>query len=235
MRKGRDKGSMMVEAVLVLPIFVLTIFFIIQISLVWTAKQLTYYAAYCAARAAMVYNPAEYNSVATSAARGVLSWMSWSTSAFSSFTEHRVGDYAVPLSGNVKGQVSVSIEEFSADGNSNKSNKSNNSSNSENGSEGLTYPAVRATVTFKFPLFIPFGGPVVAYFFGAALNGVSTDGALTNVYSPTNPSAAVSGLDFEGDIYKIPLVESCTLAKPYKTETFPLMSSGDKTLLGVDK
>ncbi len=235
MRNGRDKGSMMMEAVLVLPIFVLTIFFIIQISLVWVAKELTYYAAFCSARAAMVYNPAEYDGVGKAAACSVLSWMSWSSGGIlSSLSEHMVGDYKVPLSGNVSKQVSVKIEESELSDGGSKSGKSSSGNGSSDGeSNPPTYPAVRATVTFKFPLFIPFGGPVVAYFFGAALNDVSTDGALTNVYSPTNPGAAVSGLDFDGDIYKIPLVESCTLAKPYRTETFPLMSSSDKNLLGV--
>ena len=55
-----EHGSMMMEAVLVLPIFVLIVFFIIQMTFVWTAKQMTYYAAYCGARAALVYNPADY-------------------------------------------------------------------------------------------------------------------------------------------------------------------------------
>ena len=49
MRRG-DKGSMMMEAVLVLPIFVLVIFFIIQISLVWVAKELKIGRASCRER-----------------------------------------------------------------------------------------------------------------------------------------------------------------------------------------
>lgn len=221
MKHCHDKGSMMVEAVLVMPIFVLMIFFLIQICLVWTAKQLTYYAAYCSARAAMVYNPAEYNEesgggVAKAAACQVLSYMSWSTSGFS-MQNVRAGDYEVPLSSNVRGQVSVKIEEYGDGGKS----------------AAVSYPAVKATVTFKFPLFIPFGGPVVAYFFGASMNGVSTEGSLSNVYTPTNPTAAVRGLDYDRGYYKIPLVESCTLAKPYRTETFPLSSSSDKTAMGV--
>ena len=206
----------MVEAVLVLPIFVLIIFFIIQISLVWVAKELTYYAAFCSARAAMVYNPADYDGVANAAARTVLSWMSFSTSNGGSNV--KIGDYEVPNSGGINGQVSAKIEEYSGDGNGD-----------------LNFPAVRATVTFQFPLLIPFGGPVVAYFFGASLNGVSTEGSLSNVYTPTNASAAVKGLDFDGNYFKIPLVESCTLAKPYRTETFPRISGGDKTALGIGK
>lgn len=218
MRKGSDRGSMMMEAVLVLPIFVLIIFFIIQISLVWVAKELTYYAAFCSARAAMVYNPADYDGTATAAAKTVLSWMSFSGSGKGGQSNMKVGDYEVPNSGGINGQVSVKIDEYSGDGKGD-----------------VTFPAVRATVTFQFPLLIPFGGPVVAYFFGASLNGVSTEGALTNMYIPTNADAAVSGLQYSGDHYSIPLVESCTLAKPYRTETFPRISGGDKTALGIGK
>ena len=219
MRKGRDRGSMMMEAVLVLPIFVLIIFFIIQISLVWVAKELTYYAAFCSARAAMVYNPADYDSMATAAAKTVLSWMSFSNP--NGGKNMKIGDYEVPNSGGVNGQVSVKIDEYSAEG---------------GGGEGdLNYPAVRATVTFQFPLLIPFGGPVVAYFFGASLNGVDTEGSISNGYIPKNADAAVSGLEYSKDHYNIPLVESCTLAKPYRTETFPRASGGDKSAMGIGK
>ncbi|MBP5301236.1 MAG: pilus assembly protein, partial [Victivallales bacterium] len=94
-----SQGSVAMEAVLVLPIFVIIVFVILQISLVWGAKQLVAYAAYCGARAALVYNPADYDakkqkdghwatpSLATGGSqRGVvhfasctaLSWVSWS-------------------------------------------------------------------------------------------------------------------------------------------------------------
>ena len=54
-------GSVAMETVMILPIFVIIIFFILQISLVWGAKQMVSYAAYCGARAALVYNPADYD------------------------------------------------------------------------------------------------------------------------------------------------------------------------------
>ena len=94
-----EHGSIMLEAVLVLPLFVLIVFFVIQMTFVWTAKQMTYYAAYCGARAALVYNPADYGAekqgdggwstggfvsggVVHRAACTVLSWVSWSIGGY---------------------------------------------------------------------------------------------------------------------------------------------------------
>ena len=45
MKFRQDSGSIMMETVLVLPIFVMVVFFVIQMTFVWTAKQMTYYAA----------------------------------------------------------------------------------------------------------------------------------------------------------------------------------------------
>ncbi len=219
MRKARDRGSMMLEAVLILPVFVLIIFFLIQITFVWTAKQMTYYAAYCGARAAMVYNPADYGEdigggVVKQAACSVLSWISWSHGGQEG-REYKAGGYAVPLSQNIQKQVSVTVSEDLDDG-------------------GL--PAVTVTVTFKFPLFIPFGGPMMAYFFGASMNNVDTHGAIGLNVSAPNADAAVSGLDYDSryEMYSVPLTESCTLAKPYRTETFPLMPDADRKALRID-
>lgn len=217
MKRTDDKGSMMLEAVLILPILVLFIFFLIQITFVWTAKEMTYYAAYCGARAALVYNPEDYSKdlnggVVKQAACSVLSWMSWSYTGASAY---RVVDYEVPLSNNIQKQVSVDIEENWDDD---------------------ALPAVTVGVTFKFPLFIPFGGPVVAYFFGAGMNGVDTSGSMDYNFYATNAKAAVKGLDFDSknELYSIPLTEYCTLAKPYRTETFPLMPKADRKVLHVE-
>ena len=40
------------------------------------------------------------------------------------------------------------------------------------------FPAVTVTVGFDCPVFIPLGGPIVAYFFGAKKAGISTEGAV---------------------------------------------------------
>ena len=51
-----DRGTALMEFVLIMPIFCFMIFCIIQLSLVCMAKQLTHYAAYSAARRFVVTN-----------------------------------------------------------------------------------------------------------------------------------------------------------------------------------
>ena len=58
--RRRRTGSMILDAAITMPLFVIIVFVIIQMSFVWVAKEVTHYAAYCGARAALVYNPADY-------------------------------------------------------------------------------------------------------------------------------------------------------------------------------
>ena len=285
--KLRDEhGSIMLETVLVLPIFVLIIFFIIQITFVWTAKQMTYYAAYCGARAALVYNPADYHAVKQKdgswktegfirkgivhhAACAVLSWISWSIGGYdlsqgmglvhltdsqrNEMLNFRISTYFVPLSSNVRNQVSVNIGEFEKI----KSEKEkNNSGEEELAAIHEQFPAVTVTVAFKCPLFIPLGGPVVAYFFGAndqecipiyEKQGSGKDAVITNDsigiggFTAYNGDKVHMNLKDHGNYtesngnsyYSIVLTESCTMAKPYKTDTYPLMPEADKTFMGM--
>lgn len=309
-----EKGSIMLETVLVLPIFVLIIFFLIQISFVWTAKQMTYYAAYCGARAALVYNPKDYHAekqndgswrtngfirkgVVHQAACTVLSWISWSI-AGNDLTQGAslayyngqgaellnfwignyqvplssnirngqgierlnfwVGNYQVPLSSNIRNQVTVFVKEFEKIADS--------SEKKEPAEIQKQFPAVTCSVRFKFPLFIPLGGPIIAYFFGAnddvcipthntveegentvtiddsigiggfrAYNGKSVHanlvahGNYTNVKWENEENGKKGKLEF----YSIALTESCTMAKPYKTDTYPLMPETDKKFMGM--
>lgn len=278
-----EHGSVMLETVLVLPIFVLIIFFIIQITFVWTAKQMTYYAAYCGARAALVYNPADYHAekqedgswesngfirkgVVHHAACAVLSWISWSIGGYDvsegrglayvtaegvdELFNFRIGTYDVPLSSNIRNQVAVKIKEFEKI--ENKDEKTQSSDKKKPAAIHEQFPAVTVTVSFKCPLFIPLGGPVIAYFFGA------NDQVCIPTYEQygdviTNDSIGVGGFTaYNGDLvhknlqyrgnytesngqsyYSIVLTESCTMAKPYKTDTYPLMPKVDKTFMGM--
>lgn len=69
-------------------------------------------------------------------------------------------------------------------------------------------PTVTVDVYFDFPLLIPYGGLLVAMFSGEEIT------------------------DSDGWHY-VRLKESCTLAKPYRTETYPLMPEEDRTILKV--
>ena len=55
-----DRGSVLMEFVIVAPMLLLLIFGIIQFAYIFMAKQLTFYAAYSAARTALVYNIKDY-------------------------------------------------------------------------------------------------------------------------------------------------------------------------------
>lgn len=275
--KFRDEhGSIMMEAVLVLPIFVLIVFFVIQMTFVWTAKQMTYYAAYCGARAALVYNPSDYGAekqgdggwstggfvsggVVHQAACAVLSWVSWSiggydltggsglfyssNGAINELKNFRVGLYAVPLSSNVRNQVSVDVTEYQKlDTGTGKS-----SGKQAQAPIGEQFPAVTVRVRFRCPLFIPLGGPVVAYFYGANEAGDSVtltkDSVGVGGFTASNGGQIHSKLKSTGNYtksgdwsyYSMVLEESCTMAKPYKTDTYPLMPNEDKTLMGMSE
>ena len=195
--KSKEQGSMMMEAVMVMPLLAFLIFFIIQLALVLLSKQMTYYAAYCGARAAMVYNPADYaaeqhGGIVHRAACTALSWISQSVKGSRPIMiPTNEGDYAVPRSEDIDDQVEVKIQEGSAELND--------------------VPLVTVTVVFHCPLLIPLGGREMAF---------------------------ISGNAHTADKYgwhSMPVQESCTLAKPYKTETFPLIPPEDRRVLNLDK
>ena len=129
----------MLEAVIVLPLFIFIVFFFVQSTFVWTAHQMTTYAAYCAARAAIVYNPSDYSGdggVAKRAACEVLGWVSFSHKGSSPVKiPTKTGEYQLPASDGIGEQVSVAIAEGTND-----------------------LPTVTVTVDFKYPLIVPLGG-----------------------------------------------------------------------------
>lgn len=257
-----EKGSIMLETVLVLPIFVLIVFFLIQITFVWTAKQMTYYAAYCGARAALVYNPADYHAekredgswrtdsyirggVVHHAACTVLSWISWSLDGTDN-RNFKIGgslfSYSIPFSSNVRKQVTVEIREYEK--------ITDNGANGKGAAKSPAaiqeqFPAVTVSVNFKCPLFIPLGGSIIAYFFGAndqvcILNNEDKENIIgIGGFSAPKGNEVHANLQMHGnyvntvghEYYMIDIRESCTMAKPYKTDTFPLMPRGDKEML----
>ena len=197
------RGSVAMETVVILPLFVIIIFFIFQISLVWGAKQMVAYAAYCGARAALVYNPVDYDAtlatdghwetrsletggsqtgVVHHAACTVLSWVSWTLTEEQSLSlnttvagavtnaanqNFMLGPTEVPLSSHIRSQVQVEVREFETI--REKDDKSSGSSKESDDSTPIErqFPAVTVRVRFEFPLFIPIGGTLMGYFFGA--------------------------------------------------------------------
>lgn len=240
--KRRQRGSMLLEAAVTMPLFVILVFVIIQMSFVWVAKEVTHYAAYCGARAALVYNPADYApsrdyGVVKKAAMTPLSWISWSLNAPSDWTNFKIGWTDVPLSSYVRSQTHVSVEEYKVIGETDRRN---------GGAVPIEaqFPAVTVTVGFDCPLFIPLGGPIIAYFFGAKEAHVSTDGAIDahGFHAPNGEAVDMALMPYCPDPamlnwfhYSIRLTERCTLAKPWKTDTFPVMSDDDRgNVLGIN-
>ncbi len=263
------KGSIMLESVMVLPIFVILVFYLIQMTFVWVAKQMTYYAAYCGARAALVYNPKDYcadlqtdgswktdgfvrQGVVHEAASTVLSWVSWSLNG-SDYNNFFIGTYQVPLSSTVRNQVSVSVVEYEKIGpDADRKDEKGNATKAEIHEQ---FPAVTVSVRFKFPLFVPLGGMIVGYFFGAndqicIPTGSATESMIGAVdstrdaislggFTATNGDSVHNYMKMRGNYtdadsglsyYSMVLTETCTMAKPYKTDTFPLMPECDKPL-----
>lgn len=271
-------GSVAMETVMILPVFVIIIFFILQISLVWGAKQMVSYAAYCGARAALVYNPADYDAeqardghwatrslemggsqrgVVHFAACTVLSWVSWTLTndiqdlslnttvtgtAAASYPDFTLGGVSsVPLSSRIRSQVRVEVREFETireDGEKDSSNDSDEPTPIER-----QFPAVTVRVRFDFPLFIPLGGTILGYFYGAGETQVDTTGAIDMIgFTAPQGDTVHQYMKTTGHymeptdgwgVYSIPLEERCTMAKPYKTDTYPLMSSKERLLMGI--
>lgn len=74
-RHSTHRGSVMMEFLLVAPLMVMLISMILQFSQIWIARQITAYAAYCAARSTLCVNSSEQNKAAWHAAMSVCSWL----------------------------------------------------------------------------------------------------------------------------------------------------------------
>ena len=161
-------GTVLMECVLVLPVLVTLIFAIAQFALIWYAQIMTHYAAYNAARAALVYNPAEYsdNGVFKSvsgpcweAAVRSLAWMSSSAGNSGPVAySHVAGWGLIPNSSQIANQVRI------------------NQSESEEQSDP---PCVKVCVDFEFPLLVPVLGRMI----GCFVNGSDDDAIMLHAYS----------------------------------------------------
>lgn len=157
-----QRGVVLMECVLVLPVLTLLMFAVVQFALIWHAQIMTHYAAYNAARATLVYHPGEYTTtneygevvfrsksgVCWEAACQSLAWVS------SSRTDKESGlkipgwwttnKERLPYSSAIAGQVQIVAEGCEE----NYSGK----------------PVVKVTVGFDYPLYVPVIGKMLAYF-----------------------------------------------------------------------
>ena len=225
-RRSRRAGTVLMECVLVLPLLTLLIFAIVQFALIWNAQIMTHYAAYNAARAALVYNPKEYRMVGDvtgepvfrsyggvcwEAACRTLAWVSYSPDDYSPGdklrSELRVpgwfGEDIIPNSSHIMEQVRISPK-------------------AEDSVEYEDRPAVKVTVEFDYPLYIPVIGQMVAYF-SKIEEHVPSRWEVTG-WSP--PAVGGEALDQARhplmNVDYITLTGTAVLPKPWKTTRFAL-------------
>jgi len=70
-------GSLLVEFVFALPLLFILIMGVVQLAQIWTARMVTHYAAFCAARATLVANDSAAQAKALDAAKQVCAWMAF--------------------------------------------------------------------------------------------------------------------------------------------------------------
>lgn len=203
------RGSILAETALVLPLLLLLIFGIIQFALIWTAKQMTAYAAFCATRAIMVVPPGEQQKAARDAAKVALSWMALAD-------EGQGARVTIPGWGAIFGSGTIEQRLQRDDGDEAVKIL-------ENGTE----PIAAVRVTFRFPLMIP--GMVVNRIIGNAKNAPELEGKA-DFYGDLNKSAGNPG-EISGWPY-IELTETCVLPMPYSTEQFPRRAFDGTSLTG---
>lgn len=210
------RGSILMETVIVMPILLLLIFGIIQTAMIWTGKQLTVYAAYCAARAITVVRAPEYededaalgkldlqgayeqDEAARRAAKMALAWICFYDSNENSEIAKRIqipGWGAVDQSGSMDKRVRVEVLKRGA---------------------GAPYVAVR--VTFVMSLMMPVMGV-------DALMAKAAAGDGNEIYTGSdfyrNLDKASKGASRLYGLPSIMFTEVCAIPMPYSTRNFP--------------
>ena len=232
-----DRGSVLMEFVIVAPMLLLLIFGIMQFAYIFMAKQLTFYAAYSAARTALVYNIKDYAKTKTDdpdsadnfhpdkgplylAACTIMSWMNFGDGS---------EDFPFFPKGNadVWWQVRISGKERIV----------------KLGNDKI--PAVAVTVHYYCPLLIPLVGDMLAY---VLAGDIDSNGSVPQKNDSWEIFGWVPGDDYSAamqsvtqtedipkkKIYRyngIPVVhlqETCYMVKPYKTSTYARLPSGDR-------
>lgn len=203
-----SRGTVLMESILVLPLLLMLITGIFQFSRFWQARLLTRYAAYNAARAALVYNPLHYRipaddggpnagqfksneGVCWLAAVTTLSWLS-STPDSDNFWMPGYG--SVPHSSQIRSQVRLVPSGC----------KENNG-------------WVKVTVAFRFPTLFPVFNAKTVF----PDDGTADGGAAGSIEQLT-------------DVSKHPhftFVESCLLPKPWTTERYPHIDLEEQQLI----
>lgn len=207
-------GTVLMECVLVLPLLTLLIFAIVQFALIWYAQIMTHYAAYNAARAALVYNPAEYSKDGVFLQRSGVCWraavqsLSWVASSPSEESDFRIpGLTAGPLyASKVEQQVRISPQSF----------------------EGTVDPVVAIQVEFDYPLHVPVIGHMLSYFTHAADSRSELEiwGWKPDAQGELLVQSVTSAHPLAGEY--VTLHANCVLPKPWQTTRFARIPESER-------
>ena len=228
----KRRGSILMEFVIVAPIILLLVSMVLQFAHIWTARQITAYAAYCATRAIMAVPPEEQGEAAKRAAELACSWMTL-VGLPSANASNEVG---IPGWGSIPGSDSTGIRV----------------SGTRVLANGTGSPIVSVMVEFKFPLVLPLAGRMISW---AANNDGANSGLASFDYGHhkmeggNNPAWAgqevvmdeSGGAEVRGNSHNssshsdgkfpfITLTETCVLPMPYSTARFP--ANGYRRALG---
>lgn len=233
-----SSGSVLMETLIVMPPLTMLVFIIVQFALVWYAQIMTHYAAFNAARAALVYHESEYRKVGNDgrvltefrdcsgpcwqAAVRSLAPVSFSPYGGTSRLAVPVakGDggllKAIPNSSFITNQVAMHVSE---DGGLKPCLETNG--------------YVKVCVKFDFPMVVPVAGKMLAYFYHAL--DPETDGADVGdewqVWgdSPDKQRSAKVAEARASHPMKtcyVTLHAYCVLSKPYRTSRWALRPDG---------
>lgn len=136
-RQTERSGSVMLEFVMACPLILTLMLGCMQFAHIWMGKQVVHYAAFCAARAALVCERSEYDKAGKQAAEQVCAWVVNGMTAGE--TDKRIPGWGdIPGSGGVRRKTNVTMTDI---GRWN----------------------VKATVEHDFALIFPIAGPMIGW------------------------------------------------------------------------
>ena len=233
-RRGRKKGSVLMEFVLAMPILFMLVMLVLQLAQIMVVRQFVAYAAFCSARSMLCSNPSEWllknskNNCAFQAARRVLAW---------------VNIFGTPETANLRswdeGYLSVSASDFSDFGDDSpiafatmiygsaathdvlvpgwgQILESNSVDRRLDVSPGVNPgKCAWSTIRYKFPLLIPVAGQMVSFL-------AKHDADESRYMQGTDLMPGWTGEEelLDGVPY-IELTETCVLPLPYSTANLP--------------
>ena len=224
---------MLMECVLVLPIQLLLVMGVVQFAQIWTARYVTSYAAYCAARATLSSSHLDHQSAAEAAAKRVCAWVNLADLPERLMSSRASGDHegellvpgwgAIPNSASIDRRVDV-ILGF-VDREADRAGRSS----------GVTV----ATVKFRFPLVMPLAGSMISWLakHGSGASGKSTaeyrlvsgwtgeaevlDDEKSRIARRAKDGSVKMNYMEQGVFPYIELKETCVLPLPYSTCQLP--------------